>query len=891
MTSPSRIAAFAAAHAVASSFALCAGVLAASAPDSGGTEFRLSGSGETGGVAGEVPGACGSVTLTQSVSYAPGAGVGCGTPSTTSLNGWARAFAIAPGANFVVNCVDFGVDVNTGPAFTVTVNVFTGVPTGPYGALVLRGSLPVTVPAGAAATILKADFAGAGSPVVVPGGSTMVVEVLAPSRFPADGGDGFSFFMGANAAGQTGPSYLRAPSCGAANFVDMAGLGFPSTHLVMRVDGGPLEWWVVEVKNNSGQAAADLHLDFSGTGGSTFVPPGLVMTAGPCPPAAVASNGTPGSAVDIDWNAACVPPDTYVAFLMGTPTGPVSFNGGYWTDVNGQNIGTIAPDRVSLRAIGGGGGFPPPPKPFWAVKRQIRYIGNPVYSAWAKPPGQCWQRWCCFDVGQLCCFDRRILCFFPTRLARLLELIGPPFGGNCWRLTPWRLFAKNGNPVWILQVTTIPPPPWEPQNPPGGPPPQKPLFFALNEHELAQERLEVIESDDFGATSQASADFASSFFDVSNSLAIPTNDQSLPPILGFNNLCMAMAPRYTAAADALIPIELELLQLIGQQPLPEFQSMLVSVQGLEQDLRQISAGLATGHPTNPAPYFDAAARCNQLGATLLSASGNHPRYLHAQQTLADMAAGMQVSGSMVQTGLPAFGQQDTFLWGQVARFRPMAESFALATLPHVRATLDLQLPSWGPETGQVVCHVIGDGPDAMLAADALHVNERGHVYVSGFDLDGSSQAQYWFKGPTNLAAALTGPAADGSELPAMTLVNGDADGNNCVDSADLLFVQATMGQGGEFAPQVPSSDVNRDGFVDGQDESIVLAAMGACGALPPGACDGDLTGDGVVDGADLGLVIGHWGEAGPAGDANHDGIVDGADIGFVIGHWGPCPGG
>jgi len=857
--------------------------------DDSDSRIGYSGSPPAGEIAGEVVGACGSATLSQNSSFAPGEGVACFTAGSTRFNAWSRAFAISPTGPTIVNCVDFGVDFSIGGDFTVTVNILTGNPTGPYGSLVLLGSLPVTIPDNTIAAIIKADFAAAGMPVVVPAGSTMIVEVVAPSRNPGEGGDGGAFFIGANDAGQSGPSYLRAPFCGLPNFVDLAGIGFPDTHVVIRADVGPLYWTVVEVDNNSGQAAADLHLTFTGTGGTVVVPPGFVMAPG-CPTPAVPSNGQVTNTVIIDWGVACVPAGQRVLFLLATPFGPVSFAGGFWTDINGQNIGNIAPSRVSMRAIFIGGGFNPPVKPWIAIKRQIRYRGNPIYGPWAKPPGQCWQRWCCFPPGELRCFDRWLFCRFPTPLARFFELLGPGFG-NCIVLRGWRQFFINTEWVWLLQVTTIRPPPWELQLPPGGPLPNPPGFFAPSQEGLFGNGLEVWESDDQGESSAQSADFASAFFNVFALLAIPTENPALPPILGFNNMAQAMAPRYHLAAEALAPLQAELQELTLQGVHPQFAIMHNQVQAIRGNMHAIGNGLATGLPVNPNPYFDTAQRLQQLGNSLMITTGGNPRYANAVQYLQAMGQGMDVSGQMVLTGLPSPVEQDTFLWGQIARFRPMSEFFAKATLPHVRVQLDLaDLPSWGPESGQV--HVLarqaGQTDDALIHG-LDRVNEFGEVLLDGFELGNAPQIETWIKAPTHLARQFVVPNIDGFTVNAPVMINGDADGNNCVDAADLNFVLSTLGQGGEFAPVVPSSDVNRNGIVSNADLLIVQAALGQCGDSQPNRCIGDALPDGVVNGADIAIVLGFWNTGGPTGDLNGDGTVDGADLAIVLGHWGPCP--
>ena len=60
-----------------------------------------------------------------------------------------------------------------------------------------------------------------------------MVEVYTP-----DGqGSGNFFFIGSNAAGQTGSSYLASAACSAPEPTTTGNLGFPDMHIVMNVTG------------------------------------------------------------------------------------------------------------------------------------------------------------------------------------------------------------------------------------------------------------------------------------------------------------------------------------------------------------------------------------------------------------------------------------------------------------------------------------------------------------------------------------------------------------------------------------------------------------------------------------------------------------------------------
>ena len=68
----------------------------------------------------------------------------------------------------------------------------------------------------------------------VPAGtSELVMEVFTPSGQQA----GNSFFIGSNAAPETGPSYISAQQCGTSTPTTTAAIGFPDMHIVFNVHG------------------------------------------------------------------------------------------------------------------------------------------------------------------------------------------------------------------------------------------------------------------------------------------------------------------------------------------------------------------------------------------------------------------------------------------------------------------------------------------------------------------------------------------------------------------------------------------------------------------------------------------------------------------------------
>lgn len=111
--------------------------------------------------------------------------------------------------------------------------------------------------------------------------------------------------------------------------------------------GGGVQSQFISIVNNTGQAAADLHLTFSSGGGSMFVKsqsvhvtPDLLGTL--CALPAVPSNPPiVTNTMILDWGVTCVDPGARVTFRICTPAGPLQFDSGYWSGQGGADIGTI----------------------------------------------------------------------------------------------------------------------------------------------------------------------------------------------------------------------------------------------------------------------------------------------------------------------------------------------------------------------------------------------------------------------------------------------------------------------------------------------------------------------------------------------------------------------
>ncbi len=81
-----------------------------------------------------------------------------------------------------------------------------------------------------AATIFSANLT---TPVTVPANSVVILELNTPDGQPG----GNSFFIGSNAAAETGPSYLSAAACGVNVPTTTAAIGFPNMHILLSAAG------------------------------------------------------------------------------------------------------------------------------------------------------------------------------------------------------------------------------------------------------------------------------------------------------------------------------------------------------------------------------------------------------------------------------------------------------------------------------------------------------------------------------------------------------------------------------------------------------------------------------------------------------------------------------
>ena len=177
-------------------------------------------------------------TITQSVSQEiiSGNSVACNNGTATAQNSYWRAFDMnifTGGQEYDVTSVSFGIEnasSGSGTGQPITVNLYTnsGGPF-PAGTRTLLATTGPFMVADQQVTVLEVPLVTS----VPAGTSELVMEVNSP-----DGRmDGNVFFIGSNADGQTGTSYLSSADCEPPDPTDLTELGFPNMHIVFNVNG------------------------------------------------------------------------------------------------------------------------------------------------------------------------------------------------------------------------------------------------------------------------------------------------------------------------------------------------------------------------------------------------------------------------------------------------------------------------------------------------------------------------------------------------------------------------------------------------------------------------------------------------------------------------------
>jgi hypothetical protein len=178
------------------------------------------------------------VTITQNTdpdTLVAGTSIACSDGATTTTNAWLRLFDLDGDHGLIgtysVQSIDWGVESVIG-SLDITVNVYCldeGLPF-LYAFMELKDS----------AAILVADELLTFHSTPIGGYCDTATEDMAIDLSAEDCNIAgcHHCFIGMNDLGQTAPTYIAAASCGVNEPTDLAGLGFPNAHLVMKVNGG-----------------------------------------------------------------------------------------------------------------------------------------------------------------------------------------------------------------------------------------------------------------------------------------------------------------------------------------------------------------------------------------------------------------------------------------------------------------------------------------------------------------------------------------------------------------------------------------------------------------------------------------------------------------------------
>lgn len=177
-----------------------------------------------------------TITHSHSQSIVSGNSIACHVNFKHTNNAYLREFPLTDfgitGA-FYVQQVEFGVEsaaAGSGASQPGQLRLYRKIdPASPltYGNLITLAAVDIDIP-DMMVTRYTASIAA-----VAPAASVLVMELFTPDGRP----DSHRFFVGSNAVGQTGPSYIAAANCGAPEPVDVAELGYPNMHVVMSVTG------------------------------------------------------------------------------------------------------------------------------------------------------------------------------------------------------------------------------------------------------------------------------------------------------------------------------------------------------------------------------------------------------------------------------------------------------------------------------------------------------------------------------------------------------------------------------------------------------------------------------------------------------------------------------
>ena len=152
------------------------------------------------------------ITQSNSQTIESGAEIACASPTSFRNNNVYRDFDLAGDFGIMngleVSAVEFAIGpVITPSGFPITANIYSATPGSfPGGALTLQGTAVYNVTNADAETMVTLPLAA-----MIPAGEAMVMELVLVD----DGTDTNFMRFGCNNAGETGPSYIMAPDCGA----------------------------------------------------------------------------------------------------------------------------------------------------------------------------------------------------------------------------------------------------------------------------------------------------------------------------------------------------------------------------------------------------------------------------------------------------------------------------------------------------------------------------------------------------------------------------------------------------------------------------------------------------------------------------------------------------
>lgn len=645
-------------------------------------------------------------------------------------------------------------------------------------------------------------------------------------------------------------------------------------------------------ENSTGQFAADLHITLGSVGVPTIimVDPVTVTAIDNCPPPTISIVGT---TVVIDWGVACVPPGAKISVMMVTPNAPLggpTLVGCFWTDIGHVNIGPCGNCGFTTVNLGGG-----PILGAWKIQTRYRPLGQIGYTKWRRLPGRpCWWRWCCNPWGWQC--ERRIIyCPFSTRFFRFWEV--PP-----WIPVSRWVGGKTLPPAYWWQRTTIDPPPNERIN---GAWANAPTAADITDWGWHYD-LTTYYSDGLADPFQEVNDFASAAYGAWQALVAtapldPNNiDPNGPPAPSqFEPLLQFVGPGMVQAGFEFLSLIPEIDNVRFNEPSPLMNQVRADVQLIGLSLVSIGNQWNSGTPGPISSYFQLQNGLQNLSNDMVQAAfqTGSQRFHNAALELQSMREGVDEAINQLLLGLPDPCSQDLFTWGMLSRFAASLRHFATACMPHIQLQLDVGNYQWYGSSIAGAHVTTQDLATSEIVDDSSSpVSDMHRVGLVQLD---STPVRLRVKLPTHLSRVVEVPAPfDGLVIPVPPLIQGDANGDNCVDTNDLDMVLADLGQGGEDADSVPSSDVDGSGLVDIDDVVIVQFNMGQCGEeLPiPPVCPGDVDGDLDIDITDVALLLAAFGSTdpspnyNPAADLDDDGDVDITDLAVQLSVFGTtCP--